>query len=734
MYRITPKRGGDPFVCNESHVLSLRVTGGAKLSGFHKGRIVNVSVGEYLSWSKTAQHVCKLYRSGPVEFHGRRQKLPIQPYVLGLWLGDGSQHHPGLCSADPEPVLAWREEAQRLGLFVRDEPAGGMSRSFLMTPLKRLSGRDHWKNGGGNPFTRALSDLGLRTVKRIPSRYQSAAISERLELLAGLIDSDGYLHHNGYEIIVKNRDLASDILFVARSLGFTADAKASVKGVSGTDHSAVYQRVSITGDCDRIPVRVARKRAAARQQKKDWLVTGFDVEPLGEGTYFGFEIDGPDRLFLLGDFTVTHNTVLMAWMARAAAAKGRRTWFLVHRQELIRQASRTFDLMDVDHGLIYRGHTLTNDLVQVASVQTLVRRLSKIRMRPDLVVVDEAHHATAGTWRKILDQYPEAKVVGLTATPSRTDGSGLDDIFGDMIQGPTMSELIGEGYLAPYQLFAPPIGIDTQGIKTQGGDFKKGQLAQAVDKPTITGDAVKHYQKLAPGRRAIAFCASVDHSKHVAASFRNAGIPAAHFDGETDDATRERLTKQFGDGRIKVLCNVDLVGEGLDIPACDAVILLRPTQSLTLYLQQVGRSMRPSPGKDYALILDHAGNALRHGLPDEDREWSLEGRKKGKGKAQEQGPPVTQCPQCFACHGPAPKCPSCGHVYESQGREIEEQAGELEQVDPQELKRRRKAEQAKAETVEDLTELGRARGYRNPRRWAEHVHAARKRKSEKRAA
>lgn len=426
-------------------------------------------------------------------------------------------------------------------------------------------------------------------------------------------------------------------------------------------------------------------------------------------------------------------TLTMAWMARSAAAKRRHTWFLVHRQELMRQASRTFDMIGVEHGLIYKHHTMTRERVQIASVQTLARRLARTPTKPDLIVVDEAHHCSATTYRRILAAYPDAVVIGLTATPARTDGQGLDDIFSELVVGPSMAALIEEGFLSRYRIYAPPIGISTEGVRTRAGDFAKDQLAEAVDKPTITGDAVKHYLRLAAGRRAIAFCASIEHSKHVAASFRAAGVAAEHFDGETEDRRRERIVERFASGEIEVLCNVDLVGEGFDVPACEVAILLRPTQSVILFLQQVGRALRPAPGKDRALILDHAGNALRHGLPDEEREWTLAGRKRRGRKQDVPPPPVKQCPDCFACHAPAPACPACGHVYESTGRAIEQQEGELEAVDPEALKRARRVAQAKASTLEDLVELGRARGYKNPAAWARHVWAARQRK-QRRAA
>lgn len=446
--------------------------------------------------------------------------------------------------------------------------------------------------------------------------------------------------------------------------------------------------------------------------------------------------DGVSRIVVQGP-TGCGKRYIFNFMATEAARRGKRVVIVVHRHELLQQASRGLDEVGAQHGLIAAGHTMTHDRIQVASVQTLVRRIERIA-EPDLLIFDECHHAAAGTWRKIIDAWPNAKMIGLTATPCRLDGQGLDDIFEDLVVGPSIRELIDGGHLADYRVYAPPIGaggIDTSGIKTRAGDFAKDQLAEAVDKPTITGDAVQHYLRLCPGRRAIVFCVSIDHSKHVVNSFRAAGVRAEHLDGNDTMQRRERVIAAFARGDIQILSAVDLFQEGLDIPGAEAAIILRPTQSLGMYLQMIGRVLRAAEGKQSAIILDHANCVLRHGLPDDDRAWTLRGRPKRKGKKDEPPPPpVKQCPECYACHAPAPQCPACGHVYESQGREPEHKDGELQEVDPQELRRQRKIAQAKAKTVDELEELGRARGYKAPRKWAEHVHAARQRKEQRRAA
>jgi superfamily II DNA or RNA helicase len=212
----------------------------------------------------------------------------------------------------------------------------------------------------------------------------------------------------------------------------------------------------------------------------------------------------------------------------------------------------------------------------------------------------------------------------------------------------------------------------------------------------------------------------------VADQFRAAGYQSASIDGGMDDVTRRARIRDLGDGRLQVLTSCEIISEGTDIPVVSAAILLRPTQSLSLALQQMGRALRPFPGKARALILDHAGNCLRHGLPDEDREWSLAGRKRrAKKGSDESNFPVRQCEQCFAVHRPAPVCPSCGFVYQIRARQVEEIEGELQQVDPAEIRRDRRREQARADTIEDLISIGRARGYKNPVGWAHFVWKAR---------
>lgn len=468
-------------------------------------------------------------------------------------------------------------------------------------------------------------------------------------------------------------------------------------------------------------------------------------------------------------------TVCFCYVAEQAAAKGRRVLILVHRQELLRQCSAALDRLGVEHGLIAAGCTFRPHAVQVASVQTLVRRLTRLDWRPDLIVIDEAHHAVAGSWRKVIVHYASAKLLGVTATPVRLDGKGLRDVFDDIVVGPTIADLTAMGYLSPTRVYAPPSKVDFKGIRTRNGDYDIRDLGRVMDAPSITGDAVEHYSRICPGVPAIAFCATVEHARHVAEQFRAAGFRAESLDGSMDSSTRAGLINDLGKGLLHVLTSCEIVSEGTDIPVVTAAILLRPTKSEGLYLQQVGRVLRTAEGKTHAIILDHVGNVMQHGLPEEEREWTLDGKKKREGKA---APSVRQCPKCFAAHPPAPKCPCCGHQYIGEKREIEEVAGELVQVgnrynpgdrverfcdlyrkwmpgfefvstercsegwahirfpgtaiQMERLERLRpdstvkKREQGSAQTLDALIALGRQRGYKNPVAWAQHVHSARR--------
>ena len=414
-------------------------------------------------------------------------------------------------------------------------------------------------------------------------------------------------------------------------------------------------------------------------------------------------------------------TIIFSAIANSAAARGKQVLILVHRRELLHQASRKLSDIGLDHGLIAAGMAATDQPVLVASVQTLVRRLPTLDWQPSLIIIDEAHHTSAGSWTTVLDKWPDAFRLGVTATPCRLDGRGLSSAFDQLVLGPTVADLTDWGFLSPARIYAPPVIADLSGLRRRAGDYAADQASTAMNRPTVTGDAIAHYQRLAPGLRAIAFCCSIDHASHVAASFNTAGIPAATLLGNTPD--RDAVVAAFDAGSVQVLVTVDVVSEGFDIPAASCAILLRPTQSLGLYLQQVGRVLRPAPGKDHALVLDHVGNVHRHGFPDDHREWSLAEGAKRAGSAS--APSVRTCPECYAAFKPAPICPCCGATcVPIKSRVIREMAGELQELRRDAARATRRKQQA-ARTLPQLLALAKERGY-SPG-WAYRIFHARNR-------
>jgi DNA repair protein RadD len=422
-------------------------------------------------------------------------------------------------------------------------------------------------------------------------------------------------------------------------------------------------------------------------------------------------------------------TVILATIAAQAAARGRHVLILVHRRELIHQTASKLAWAGLEHGIIAAVYPASDHTVQVASVQTLMRRLSRITWTPSLVIIDEAHHAAAGSWRQIIEHWPDAYRIGVTATPCRLDGRGLSEAFDQLVTGPSVADLVFWGFLSPARIYAPPVVADLSGIRRRAGDYANDQAAAAMDRPTVTGDAIAHYQRLAAGQQAIAFCCNVAHAVSVCDAFKTAGIGATLLLGDTPD--RDQVVAQYAAGAVRVLVTVDVVSEGFDVPAASCAILLRPTQSLGLYLQQVGRVLRPAPGKDAALILDHVGNVTRHGFPDDPREWSLsEGIVRGgRGNA---APSVRTCPECFAAFKPAPICPVCGaQCAPIKSRKIQQLAGELRELKREEVRQRgeERRKQGQARTLQQLIALGQARGMKNPVGWAKHVYWARQQRS-----
>lgn len=423
--------------------------------------------------------------------------------------------------------------------------------------------------------------------------------------------------------------------------------------------------------------------------------------------------------------TGSGKTVLFSYITSQVLKRGSRVIIVAHRREILDQISATLKRVGVPHGFIQAGKSTSTQPAMVASIQTLARRLDTIPA-PDLVIIDEAHHSVSKSYVQMFAAWPTAKFIGVTATPERLDGKGLGAMFDRMVMGPSVQWLIDNGFLAQPVYYAPREVVDLSQVHTVAGDFDRSEAEEIVDTPRITGDAVTHYVRFCSRQRAVAFCISVAHAQHVADTFNSCGIPSASIDGTLDPEVRKQRVEDLTAGKILVLTSCELISEGFDLPAVNAAILLRPTQSLSMHLQQVGRALRPYPGKTNAIILDHVGNCLRHGLAEQERDWDLGGREKRLKKSSLVE--TKQCSKCFAIFA-GTVCPQCGSQREIATREIEEVDGELQRLSIEDIskKREERREEAKCKTLDDFRALAKLRGYKLG--WAFFRWQARQRKS-----
>lgn len=396
-------------------------------------------------------------------------------------------------------------------------------------------------------------------------------------------------------------------------------------------------------------------------------------------------------------------TVVMADMAKKASEKKNHTLFLVHRKELKDQTIDTLKWWGADM-----------DYIEVGMIQTVVRRLPKTK-EPKLIITDENHHSLAKSYRKIYDYFPNARLVGFTATPVRLNGGGLGDVNDVLVEGPTVSELIEWENLAPFKYYAPEI-VDTSQLKIRRGEYVTKDIDDLFQNKAIWGDVIKHYKKLSDGKQAICYCSSINQSKEVAEQFNQAGIKTKHIDGETPKSERDRVIQDFREGKIMILCNVDIISEGFDVPDCNTAILLRPTQSLGLYIQQSMRAMRYKEGKT-AIIIDHVGNVGRFGTPDTVREWTLDPKKGSNNTVQDENP-VKQCLECFYTVERNTKvCPECGFEFKAEEKEVEQVESDLVEIGSFEGFTTNYKEPKDCKNMTELYQLAKARGFKPGWAW-----------------
>ena len=396
-------------------------------------------------------------------------------------------------------------------------------------------------------------------------------------------------------------------------------------------------------------------------------------------------------------------SVIQGTIAANANKKGNRVLFLVHRKELCEQIRATFTLCGVDW-----------DLTEVGMVQTFTRHISDVKT-PNIIITDECHLSTAKSYTRIYDTFPEALKLGFTATPCRLNEGGLGAVYDSLVEGVSTKWLIRNKYLADYRYYSLPLA-DTDDLHVKCGEFVSDEVNALIENQAVYEGAVDQYLKLAKNQKAMVYCPSIVSSKKVAEQFNTAGIPAAHVDGTTPKAERERIVSDYRSGKLKVLTNVDLFGVGFDDKDIICTIFLRPTMSVALYIQMAMRSLRYKEGKT-AIILDCVGNARRHGLPSDDRKWTLERKKKQQNMVK-----IRECESCFAVYEPTySACPYCGFKATKEIQRKEKKSVTVDLVEIQKQEELRNAsynEYQKYTTFEQLTEFQKAKGYKI--QWAVH--------------
>ncbi len=683
MARITPIKG-EPFVVNMNHILSLVSTNEGKgdFTCYQKGgEITNITVREYLTKSKSWRHLRKLYRV-PVNF-SIPKNLPIPPHILGLLLGDGIMTNAiGLTSAEEELGDEFSRYAESIGCSVRVAENDRNVPTYYAVVAK----------GAKNPLFEILHQLGLRGHcahnKFIPKEYLTASRSDRLQLLAGLLDSDGFFDGHCLEITTQSRELAGDIVFLARSLGFMANCHEKYCACQ-TGAGGWYYRVHISGDLSPIPCRRKRHVFHVRQQKKNVLRTGFSVEILSEDDFYGFELDG-DHLYVDGNFVVHHNTgksLVLAQIAKDSVEKWNgRVLILAHVKELLEQNADKIRKLcpELKIGIYSAGLRSrdTTEQVIVAGIQSVYNKACELDAF-DLVVVDEAHAISSegdGMYRTFLADMkvinPHVRVIGLTATPFRLKGGLIckpENILNEICYEAGLKEMIQQGYLSPLISRAGRAEANLANLHIRGGEFISDEVAAAMDNDALVTSACREIVELTRDRKSVLiFTASVDHCKHVAEKIQAfSGKECAIVTGDTPPAERAEIIARFKGEFIpadlfgtpkpplKFLANVNVLTCGFDAPNTDCVVMLRPTNSPGLLIQCAGRGTRLSPetGKSSCLFLDYGGNILRHGPLD-----MIKVKEPGSGKGGDA--PAKKCPQCLALiHAGYTACPECGYVF-----------------------------------------------------------------------
>lgn len=654
MFKVTPVKG-ESFTVNKDHILSLMRTNSG-IKGDNKyckqpGTIVNISVEDYLKKSNHFKNLYKIYRK-PANFKKDKAELPIDPYFLGILIGDGTLlSTPIITTMDKEIVDTIYEEASNSGLKIAIISQGSSKASGYSISLK---------SGLKNPLTKKLKHLGLHGKKSpykfVPSQYKTSSKENRRKILAGLLDTDGNKNRSGTEFCSASKILAYDVAFIARSLGFRAVPK--IKMVKG----GTYYRFNISGDFSLIPMKVKHKIPDKRRQKKDVLRTGFSVESVGIGEYFGFAVN-KDHLYLMGDFTVTHNsgkTITLSKLVRDFlydSPTEAKALILGHRVEIFNQNKLKFELISNQNIAISEVNQSKKDFsgqVVFAMNQTLMRDKLLLQMpKFDLVVIDEVHRAASNGYERILDRVRKLNertaILGVTATPLRSDKRTLHKFFNNISTEIDLHTLIKDGILVAPVTYVIE-GLQTKALTDYDATHKGGSELQKeraysdiIAHKVKLEDVFKHWLEKAGTRRTVIFAPSIAVSNDVTKFFNEHGIHGVSIDANTTPFHRHRFLDNFKTGKFQFISNVSLLTEGWDCPEVECILLLKGNSYKSAYLQMIGRGLRSHPGKKDCIVLDFGISTLTLGNLEQDIRKALEAPILSPALA-----PSKSCPECAA--------------------------------------------------------------------------------------
>lgn len=587
MVKISPIKG-EPFVVNMNHILNLQSTyGNKKIKNRKTGKeFVNISVRDYINSTKNFKHLYKLRRVG-VEFNNTYE-LPIDPYVLGIWLGDGSSGQPAVTSMDQPVIDAWYEWAKSLGLSVNvQELSDNKSKTYGIV------------NGGNrNPARALLSSINLLNNKHIPSSYLTASRFDRLSLLAGILDADGYYSTGSFDYISKRKELANGVVFLARSLGLAAYVRPCVKS-SQNGTKGIYYRVSISGDVNIIPNRVARRRARKRVQKKSVLKTGFKYELLPEDDFYGFALDG-DHLYLTSDFTVHHNTGKTVTLCKMIWDLGVNTLVITPSKAITDMMLDTM-IRHFGKGKVEKLTTKTKVIkkpIAIVNIQALIKLKPEILKGIDAMFTDEFHHSGASTFREanlkhLKDVYFR---IGATATNFRAGGDSmaLEAVLSEVLYEFPSKRAIKEGFLVP------PEFIIQETKSLEENTYRKSYEENIVNSEN-RNNLIAEIANAHTDDHVLILVKEIAHGEKLKELLPNASF----INGLEKDVVRNRMLDDFRSGKLKCLIGTNgVIGEGVDLPIADVLIMGASGKSQIQTVQNVGRVLRPYPGKTKALVYD----------------------------------------------------------------------------------------------------------------------------------